>query len=401
MVWIISEIYYPDEDGTAYYLTRLAEYLAGYYAVRVICGIPKYSARGAAVPRSEVRRGVRIERCLDVSLNKNILACRIVNAVFTSLSMFFKTLRRVHAGDTVIVVTNPPVLPFLASIASQLRGARCILRIDDVYPEAMIAAGLVRGDGLSARVMRFLNGILYRSMDRVVVLGRDMKDLVSVRMNGKRSRIRLIQNWADTDSVKPSPKAANRLLRELGLMDKFVVQCAGNMGRVQAVETMFGAAERMKDDGRIHFLFIGQGAKRKWMENEKLQKGLDNVTLLDYRPRAEQDVFLNACDISMASLVCGLNGAGVPSRMYNVLSAGKPLIAMASPETELCKVVTEENIGWCVAPDDPDGLAVAIWDALSDQARLEHFGKKARRAAVEKYSSEVILARYRSLLEDD
>lgn len=399
MIWIISEIYYPDEDGTAFYLTRVAEYLACDYEVGVICGGPKYSARGRAVARKELRGRVRIERCMDIYLNKNELAPRVINALFISFSMFLKTVRKMRAGDIAIVVTNPPVLPFLALLACRIHSAKCILRVDDVYPEAIVAAGLLRPEGLAARAIGFLNGLLYRRMDRIVVLGRDMENLVSKRMNGNRSRIRLIQNWADTDSIKPSSKSGNRLLQELGLESKFVVLCAGNMGRVQAIETMLGAAERVKDEAGIHFLFIGQGAKREWMENEVRRKGLGNVTLLGYRPRGEQNIFLNACDISIAALIRGLNGAGVPSRLYNAMAAGKPLLAVAESMSELCIVVNEEQIGWCVSPDDPDGLAEVIKEAMSDQAKLEELGRRARRVAVEKYASDIILARYKSLVK--
>jgi glycosyltransferase involved in cell wall biosynthesis len=162
---------------------------------------------------------------------------------------------------------------------------------------------------------------------------------------------------------------------------------------------MFGAADRVRNETGIHFLFIGQGARRGWMENEVRRKCLDNVTLLGYRPRGQQDIFLNACDISVVSLVSGLKGAGVPSRMYNAMAAGKPLLAVAESGSELCMVVNEEKIGWCVSPDDPDTLAEVIKKAMSDQRSLEEFGRRARRVAVEKYASDVILARYKSLIE--
>ncbi len=400
MIWIISEIYFPDEDGTAYYLTRLAEYLAGHFSVGVICGRPKYSARRAQVPRREVRRGVRIVRCFDIALNKNFLPGRFINAIFIGFSMFLKAVSNLRRGDTAIVVTNPPVMPFLAFFACRVKRARCYLRVDDVYPEAMIAAGLLRKGGFAARLMGYFSGVLYNSVDRVIVLGRDMESLVGNRMIGNRSRIRLIQNWAETDAVRPAAKTANSLLRGLRLDDKFVVQCAGNMGRVQAVETMFGAAERLLGESRIHFLFIGQGAKSTWMERERKRKGLNNVTLVGHLPRHEQNAFLNACDVAMASLVTGLRGAGVPSRMYNVMSAGKPLVAVADPDSELCRVVAEENIGWCVSPDDPAGLAETIRDALRDPAKLEAFGARARRVAEQKYASKIILERYKALVEN-
>lgn len=399
MIWLVSEVYHPDEDGTAFYMTRLAEYLAADRRVGVICGFPKRTARGAIVPKRQVRCGVEIDRCLDLGLSKNSIILRALDVCFISASMFLKALKRLRKGDIVIAVTNPPLTPLLALMACRIRGAKCILRIDDVYPEAMIAAGLLRRGGFVARMSQALSGAVYGRMSRIVVLGRDMEALVKKKIGGTSLPISVIPNWADVDSVEPLPKSGNGLARALGVQDKFVVLCAGNMGRVQAIETMFKAAEMLKSDDGIHFLFIGQGARRRWMEEEVRVKRLHNVTLLDHRPRSEQAEFLNACDISMASLIAGLDGAGVPSRMYNIMAAGKPLIAIAGPSSELVRTVKDENVGWCVPPDDPGMLAEVIRQAFMEPTKIEELGRRARQVAVEKYGPAIILARYKDLVE--
>ena len=381
-------------------MTCLAEHFATFWPVNVICGQPKYSARGTGVPKSNIRHGVQIERALDLALDKNVLLFRILNMLFLSVSMFLRMVKGIRPGDIAFVVTSPPLMPILALVACRIRKTRLIIRVDDVYPEAMIASGVLPKLSFMSKMMVELNGWIFRNSDRVVVLGRDMERLVRSRVRGDKQHIHVIRNWADLETVKPSQVKPNPLLHELGIEDKDVIQCAGNMGRVQAIETMFRAAELLRDEERFHFLFIGNGAKKKWMEREVLDKALKNVTLLNFRARSEQNVFLNACSISMASLIGGMAGVGVPSRMYNAMAAGRPLIAVADGDSELSMVIEEEGIGWVVPPNDPVKLAAVIREAFSDRSKLADMGRSARRIAEQKYAPAIILAEYRSLIED-
>ena len=360
---IVSEVYFPDEQGTAYYITKLAEGLAKDYAVNVLCGYPTVTARGSQVLAIETLNGVSIERCRGTTFNKDNLLLRLVNLSTLSVRVFLRFFRVLRGNDVVIVVNGPHPLPYLTRVVCFFRRAKCILRIDDVYPEALVATGVLAENSMAARFLGSLNTLLYRGVDRLVVLGRDMQALAVKRTRNGADHIRIIHNWGDVDTVSPKSKVTNPLLNELGLQDRFVVSCAGNMGRAQAIEVMFDAMNQLKDNDSIHFLFIGSGAKRPWMEKQIQERNLPNVTLLDQRPRIDQENFLNACDIAMASLMPGMAGAGVPSRMYNIMAAGKPIIAIAEPDSELSLVVQEEQIGWVVAPDDSKKLAEVILEA--------------------------------------
>lgn len=393
-------MYYPDEVGTAYYMTRLSEHFAGFSEVGVLCGRPKYDARGVPVPSREFLNGVWIERCLDSTLDKNVFVLRLFNVVVSSFSIFLRALVRINRGDIVFVVTSPPLLPFVITVACKVRGAKLLLKIDDVYPEVLVATGILRKGSFTELFLIYLNKRLYRAADRIFVLGRDMAKLAENKAGRRSDRIIIIPNWADADIIFPMPKLKNPLLNELGISDKFVIQCAGNMGRAQAIETLFAAAEKLLDIKDIHFLFIGTGQKVHWMKKRIKEKGLRNITLLRQRPRHDQNNFLNACDISAVTLLPGMTGAGVPSRMYNVMAAGKPIISVASEESELSLVTKEEDIGWVVAPTNPDDLVKIILEAKSDLGRLAGMGRRARLLAGTTYSIKSIIAKYDRVLEE-
>lgn len=402
IVWVVSELFYPEETSTGYLLTRIAEALADVpHDVRAICAQPTYSSRGARAPRTEVHNGVRIERCWSTTLDKDRLPLRAVNALTLAVTIFWTCLTRIARGDLVFVVTNPPLLPFVTRLAAWLRGGRVALIVHDIYPDALVAAGMMRDDAVVTRLARRLTRRLYRGVAYVVVLGRDMEALVRRAVGASGAEVVVIENWADLDDVAPSDRAANPILAETGLSTKVVLQYAGNMGRTHDIESILRVASQLRDTPDVHFLLVGWGAKEQLVRRAMAEQGLPNITMLGKLPRAAQQDFLNACDVALITFVPGMAGVSVPSRMYNVMAVGKPIIAMTDPHSELALVVREHRIGWVVRAGDVDALREVILEASADRGTLTAMGERARRAAMDRYSFAQAANAYRRLVARD
>lgn len=397
-LWVISELYYPEETSTGYYLTRIAEGLTGKFEVMAVSGQPNYSARGTKAPKREVRNNVRIFRVWGTTLNKNVIAFRLINMITLGLSVFFTALRRFRSGDRVLVVTNPPTMPFIVAVVSLFRGASYTLLIHDNYPEILIAAGKVTDSSYFAGLMAYLNRWLYKYAAKIIVVGRDMLELMTRKTQGLDVPIVVIPNWAELESVHPAPKAENALLGELKLKDKFVLLYAGNMGPPNDVESIVDAAEILMPEGNFHFVFLGAGVKKPWLVREVSKRALSNITILDPKPRSEQVNFLNACDVALVSLVDKMLGVSVPSRTYNILAAGKPIIGLTQPGSEIARVVEEEQVGWIAPPGDPEKLVTVVREAASMMDELPAMGRRARAAAESKYCLETAIESYRKAL---
>ncbi|MDP2885465.1 MAG: glycosyltransferase family 4 protein [Ignavibacteria bacterium] len=397
-VFILSEVYFPDDSATGYVLTHLAEGLAPFYDVHVLCGRTARRATNTRTTVREERRGVTIERCATTFFDKNIVMLRFINLVTICLSIFLKALFTLKQGDVVIVVTNPPPLPFVALLAARIRHAHSALLVHDVYPEVLVATGLLREDSFLVRALRWVNKRLYPRFERVIVLGRDMQQLVECRFMPENKKTVIVTNWADIETISPKPRQENRLLKQLGIEGKVVFQYSGNMGRTHGLETILEAAVLLEREESIHFLLIGSGAKRHGVETYLAGSRLKNVTLLPLQPRQELTDTLNACDVAIISFIKGIAGISVPSRMYNIMAAGKPIIAVADDASELALVVREENIGWVVRPGDKKALADAIQNAQSAPRKLKELGERARTAAM-KYSRFHVLESYRCLID--
>lgn len=397
-LWVITELYYPEETSTGYYLTRIAEGLAGDFDVRVICGQPNYLARGIKAPRREIHRGVGIRRVRGTTLDKNVIAFRIINMLTLGISAFTAALFSFGRGDGVLVVTTPPTLPFIAAVAALFRGAGYVLLIHDNYPEIIVAAGKSKPGSLFVRIAGHFNRWLYKYAAKIIVVGRDMRELVGRKTEGLGVPIDTIPNWAELERVEPRPRAENALLRDLGIDDRIVLLYAGNMGYPNDLETIVGCAGELAADPRFAFVFLGAGVKRKWLEGEVARLDLRNVHVLDPRPRDEQIEFLNACDVGVVSLVGRMWGVSMPSRTYNILAAGKPILALTEAGSELDLVVREDAVGWSVRPGDRTALRDVLGEIAAARDSFDEMGRRAREAAVGRYSLETAVGRYRASL---
>ncbi len=401
-VWMISDLFYPEETSTGHYLKHICLGLREHASVKVLSGQPRYERRGHTVPRYEEYQGIQIWRCQGTTLDKNVLAFRAVNVATIMASMMWQTWRKVKRNDVVVVTTNPPTLPVFLTPILWLRGARGVLLIHDVYPDTLVASKVVGNDAWVVKLWNRLNRRVFARASRIIAIGRDMSSLIASRMVQPRSgQIRVIPNWADTDTVLPQQRVNHPVLGALNVDKKFVVQYAGNMGPMHDIELLATAAQRLQQSSPdVHFVIFGRGKKRQWLEQFIEREGLINISFQESFSRDKQSDYLSACDVSLIPFVPGMAGVGVPSRMYNVLAAGRPLIAVAETHSEVAQVIGEIGNGWSVRPGDVDGLVGAIMDAQANHTQCIAMGERSRAAAEGLYSIEHVVPQYTDLIRE-
>ena len=381
---VLTEVYYPEQTSTGYLLTKTAEGLAENYRVKVATGPATNFFQKVGYPAYEVKDNVEIFRCRGTKFDKNFVLGRLLNLVTCSTAIFWKALLICQRGETILVVTNPPLLPFIALLLKWLKTCRFVLLIHDVYPEVLVASQISRSSSAIVKIGAIANRILYNQASKIITLGRDMTKLAQAKLTDQ-DKVVCIPNWADHEIV-PTNRHENVMLRELGVADKFVVLYAGNMGRTHGIENLAASAQILEKNSNIHFLFLGFGAKQKWLEEYVHSENLTSVSIISPRPRSEQIIFLNACDVAIISFVPGMAGVSVPSRMYNQMAAGKPIIAVTDDWSELAEVVREEEIGWVVKPGDLDSLVHTIQFAAEHPQLCTQMGSRAAEVAQTKYT---------------
>lgn len=379
-------------------MTHIGEGLANDFDVKVICSQPNYAVRGTIAPKREVHNGVEIFRVRGTTLDKNVLPLRLINMLTNGISVLYHAFRKIGRDDEVLTVSAPPSLPFLSAFAAKILGVPYSLIVQDKYPETLVATGTLKADSFLVKAISRANRWLYSHARRVIVIGRDMEELVKSEIPKEADNVVSIPNWAALEEVESRPREENPILKDLGLEDKFVFLYAGNMGHPQDVESILECADKLNGHDKIRFVFIGNGVKRKWLEGEVNARGLANVILLDPLPREQQTLFLNACDVGFVSLVRGMYGVAMPSRTYNFLAAGKPILALTEHGSEVERVVTEECVGWAIKPQDPDLLLQTIEEIFARRAELPAMSARARHAALTKYDLETAVGKYRKAM---
>ena len=387
-VVVVSQHYPPDHSTTAAIMAAIANRVAREAEVVVLSGIPG-SAAAAVAGRPSV---VEIRNWMP---DKAALTRRAAAELLFTIRMFMALVLRLRRGDVALTVTAPFMLPYAVAAAARLKRARSALIMHDLFPDVLVTAGLLKSGSLVAMAMRAINALMFRALNAVVIIGRDTEKLLLSYGGMTLDKIRFIPNWATlVPGVRPA-LADNPFRRALSA--RFVVGLSGNLGFTHDPVIVFEAARSLCGDPDIHFLLSGWGVGFERLRDMQSEANLPNVTLIDRVADEDLEAFLSAANVWLIPYRKDVSGVSVPSRFYNLLAVGRPVILVSEPEAEAALTVTENNLGWVVMPGMSDQLADAIRSAslCKDTSMAERAV-----AAAGKFSAERALNGYAALIQE-
>lgn len=326
---------------------------------------------------------------------KAALSKRALAELLFTVRMFFALLAKLRRGDVALTVPAPFMLPYAFAAAARLKGAKSALIMHDLYPEVLIMAGLLKPQSMLAKMMRAMNAWMFGALDAVVIIGRDTEKLL-LRYGGMtRDKIRFIPNWATLAPGVRAVAADNPYRRPISA--GFVVGLSGNLGFTHDPVIVFEAARLLRGDSDIHFLLSGWGVGFDQLRQMQAEAKLPNVTLVDRVEGGVLETLLSAADAWIIPYRRSVAGVSVPSRFYNLLAIGRPVILVSEPDAEAALTVVEHDVGWVVAPGRADELAEAIRVAAAsrDSRRAERAAEIAGR-----YDFATAMAGYRGLIRE-
>jgi colanic acid biosynthesis glycosyl transferase WcaI len=389
-ILVASQYYVPDSSTTATYMAAIVEGLAIDHQVVVLSGSPNSGSKAG-----EDRTNPTVIEIQNWTAPKDALIRRAITISLLALRMFFSTLLRAKRNDIVFCVTAPFTLPYAVILAARLRGAATALLIHDLYPEALEQAELVKPRSLTTRLIRLANAELFRSLDAIITIGRDVEALLLAYKGVTKEKINFIPNWTLLPVGYRELAPDNRF--RAGRHSQLIVGLSGNLGFTHNPRTVFEAARLLREDKDIHLMLSGWGIGWKQLCDMQAADKLENISLLESVPEAELVEFLSSADVWVIPYRRHIAGVSVPSRLYNLLAVGRAIIVAAESYSEAALVIGEENIGWVVPPEDPRQLADAIRLAASDRAATAQKGRRAAEAA-KHYGPDAAIARYREVL---
>ena len=393
---ILNQFFYPDHSATSQLMTELAESLTERgVSVTALAGRGRYNGGGAQLPSRSTHRGVRIERAWATGFGKRSTVARLSDYLTFYLGAAWK-LFTLPRHDLVMALTTPPLIGLLALLACRLRRMKMVALVQDVYPDVGVALGTFRQEGAFTRLLDALNRFVLGRADRVIALGECMREVLAAKMrDGGEGRMDVIHNWADGDSLAPLPDGEpNPFTKEHGLEDKFVVLFSGNFGRVNDFDTPLAAARLLANRTDVTFLFVGDGAKGGDIAEFVRLHSLTNVRLLPYQPRERLRYSLAAGHAHLVTLAPGLAGLSVPSKTYGILAAGRPILFIGDPASDVARLVSEHGCGHALATGDAEGLTRAIRELADDPARTARMGRDARSLFLRRFERTHAVASY-------
>lgn len=366
-LWIVTELFPPDETSTSYIMGEIANAMVQKYKVGVICGPEIYDIHKKLdiEHKFKLNENIDIYRAAGIGLDKNTIKGKIISFIVMSRRLFDLVKRHVRKNDKVLMVTNPAPMVLLMAHLKKKIGFELNILVHDVFPEN------TRPAGLKLPMYHLIKSIFdkaYCKADQIIALGRDMADVMAQKVkaglkNTGDPKITIIENWADIDTIRPQPFPSGNIILEY----------AGNIGRVQGLDKIM---DRLPDDIEFHIYGTGAMVETLKIRNKK------NVFFHGPYSRSQQNEILAACNISLVTLQDGMYGLGVPSKTYNILASGRPILFIGPKNSEIDLLVREKNIGYCDWPD--------FWD----RADLVMKGEKARELAVNEYSKTIILNKF-------
>jgi colanic acid biosynthesis glycosyl transferase WcaI len=375
-VLVLNEYFPPDTSATAKLALEFIEPLARHHRVTVLCGRPSYDPTERHPYyfwRREVRGNLIIERVGSTAFPRFQMRRRVSNYL-TYLALAIPRALAIRS-DLILAMTDPPVMGIATSYVARLTGRPFIYNIRDLYPDMAVGGNIVRPSRFIKR-WEHMHRKALRSAARVIVLGEDMRDRILAK-GVDPARIAIVRDGAPLPESLPSPD--NPVARQIRGDFRFVLVHAGNLGFYGAWRTLVRAARLLAPDG-VGLVFVGEGAQKREIEAEAAS--CSAVRFMPYFPARDIPNVLASGDMQIVTVKRGLEGVVVPSKLYPLLAAARPILSVAPLETDAARIVGRAGCGLVADPDDPEALARAVRSVLRDPLLLHEMSARARATAL-------------------
>ncbi len=397
-VSIHTMYFLPDFGSAPILMNQLACYLADHkHHVEVVTTIPRKRPKDMSGMLYSRRfdKGFSVKRFWTNAAPHplgRLLAWNIYTAG-ALLNMF--SFRR---GDVLMLRTPPLQLGIVGFWAKFFGGARILLNVQDIHPDLSIESGILRNP-LGIRFARALEKWVYRLADHILVISEGFKTNLMAK-GVPAAKMTVIPNWVDTDFLRPLPKD-NPFSRKYGFHDKFVLMYSGTISISSnlALERVLEAARILSFEKDILFAIVGEGLKKEAVRRKAESLGIRNVVFLPFQPYEDLPSLLSSSDVLLVPLDQDKSQLSVPSKLYNFMAAGRTILGLATPESEVATILRRTGCGTAVSPEDPRKIADAVLALKESPDELRASASNARRYVEDHFAKDKILRRYEDVLE--
>jgi glycosyltransferase involved in cell wall biosynthesis len=398
---IFSQVFLPDPASVGQHVADVAtEMVRRGWRVIVYAANRGYEDPSVRYAARKVIAGVEIRRLPLCSFGKQSIFRRLLGTASFLIQCTPRGLltRRLEG---VLFSTSPPQIGLGACIVAMLRRVPAVYWAMDLNPDQLIALHKIQANGWLARILEAVNRFILRHSSLIIVLDRFMADRLRTR-GGLEKKLMIIPPWPHQDRLSTSTDPLDNPFRiRHGLQGKFVVMYSGNHSPSNPLQTLLEAAERLRDDPRICFLFVGAGLLKNQIESFARQRQMDNVLSLPYQPLEELGHSLSAADVHVVSLGPEMAGIIHPCKIYGAMAVARPILYLGPSPSHVSDLLETHDIGWHVDHGDVDAAVSAITQAAAaTPAVLTQMGERASTTLEQNLTQHLLCGQFCDRLED-
>ncbi|MFN0158898.1 MAG: glycosyltransferase family 4 protein [Bacteroidota bacterium] len=400
-------VFSPDAVSTSYLMTDLARQLKIFgHDVVVLTTTPHYNLDVGSLERQPMRKhwlGLLGESSLDgipvwhvrLPMKGDRVYTRVLDYLYFHLVSLIVGLFRIGRYDLVITPSPPLTIGIVGWLLSGARHVPFVYNIQEIYPDFAVNQGLIK-NRLFIRILKWLERFVYDRSARVVSISEWFNQIVKDRVDNRK--LVVIPNFVDTQLYRPLPRS-NAFAEQHDLVRTFNVLYGGNIGLSQDWDAFLLAAERLHDLP-IQFVIVGDGARRKWLEETVVQRNLRNIRLLGYQARETMALVNASADICTIPMKASTTKDTFPSKIYTIMACAKSVIVQADDDSELAWLINSVKCGRVVPPGDAEAYVRAVELSYHDNNKLTDEGQRGFEFVKRQYSKEVVGEKYSKLVHD-
>jgi colanic acid biosynthesis glycosyl transferase WcaI len=370
-ILFINQFFWPDSAATSQQLTDLAEGLAARgHEITVLCAGESYASAASTNPPANVT----IEHVKSAPFVRGTVG-RIFSYLTFYLAAFFRGLT-LPRQDVIVTLTTPPLISLLGVVLSKRRGSRHFVYEQDMYPDVAVDLGQFKRGGITDRLVGFLADFARRDANGIIALGLCMKERLVAR-GIPAERILVAENWANGEAIRPMSRP--------GDPSELVLLYSGNFGLAHDVETLTSAMLNLRESPEFRFLFVGGGGRRSALEAFCKANSIDHAEFRDYVPRDQLSAGLAAGDIGIVTQHNVCCGTVVPSKLYGILAAGRPVLFIGPKAATPALTIARHDCGWQIEPGDVNSLCDLLRYLAANPEIVREAGIRARQALITHY----------------
>ena len=384
-ILLLNQFFWPDSSATSQLLTDLARSLADEgHDVTVICS----DKGGYAEPADALNAPpVMVSRVSALPFVRGTLG-RFLSYLSFYVSAAMRGLL-LAKQDLVVTLTTPPLLSLLGTLIKFVHGSQHFIWEMDVYPDVAVDLEYFRKNGFLDRITGTFADLSRMQADGVIALGECMKE----RLQGRgisAEKIFIAENWADGTAIEPLPR--------VGSPEKLVVLYSGNLGLAHDLKTVAASISSLRADPRFHFLFVGSGGRRAELAAFVEKQSISSVELRPYVQRESLSQGLALGDIGLVTQREACCGSVVPSKVYGLLAAGRPILFIGPSTATPARIIARFGCGWHVAVGDDVALTSLLQHLASHPEEVHRAGVLARKTLLDHFDVRHGVARILTIL---